>query len=87
MKDNPQMMDGLLSMGLEWLGSQGYESQKVLRMVKDYAPILGISVDSDSIPSLREGLFELASRIEESDDTPDVNAVIVCPYCTELFTV
>jgi hypothetical protein len=87
MQENPEMFDSVLTLGTQWLETQGYEIQKVLKMAVDYAPALGIKVAEPSIPALRDGLFALAHRVVESSDDVHVSAFVTCPYCDSLFAV
>jgi hypothetical protein len=88
MQDSPEMMDGLLSWALSWLNTQGFEEEKVLKALRDYSKVLGVTIDSPSIESVRNGLFELTGKIVDADDQiPTVHAVIDCPQCRYVFTV
>jgi hypothetical protein len=82
-RDSPETLDLVLGYALDGLSSKGIETQKILKAAKDYAPILGLKMDDSSIPSLREAMTSIATRVIERADEGVVRyrAISTCNSC------
>jgi hypothetical protein len=87
LKDNREASLTLVDMGLQWLETHNFERAKVLKMIRQYSPIIGVVPDDESEESLVDAIQKIATRIVDADVAPPAHAVVDCPYCRQVFLV
>jgi hypothetical protein len=86
-KDEPVVLNEIISMVLSFLEKKGFSEEAVLKMLMDYAPILDLDMTTPSREEFTKVLILLSERIDASEDEFTHTAGITCPYCGEFFLV